>query len=83
MTRRTPREAVAEKERVCCGFWSNDEAAEAMGVGVEVGSREKVCDGWKRVGVERREEKGLEERFDWILGAFCVRGLTLEGWIAG
>lgn len=54
-----------------------------MGVGVEVGSRESVCDGWKRVGVERREEKGLEESSDWILGAFCVRGLTLCSWIAG
>jgi len=37
------------------------------------GSRERVCDGWERVGVERSEEKGLEERLD---GVLVVRGVN-------
>lgn len=81
VARRTPREAVAENERVCCGCWaSSDEAAETMAVGVDVGSREMGWVGWRRVGVDRREEKGRELNADGIVGVFCVNGVTLCSW---
>jgi hypothetical protein len=44
-------------------------------MGVDVGSRERVCDGWKRVGVERSEEKGREEKID---GVLVVCGVNWE-----
>lgn len=43
-----------------------------MGIDV-VNREERVCDGWKRVGVERSEEKGREERID---GVFVVCGVN-------
>lgn len=62
VSRFTPREAVAEKARLCCDCWESIEDTERV-VGVHVdGGREKGCGCWGRTGVERRvEEKGLEE----------------------
>lgn len=79
VTRRTPREAVAEKERVCCDCWASSEETDRLsGVDVDVdGSREGregVCVGWKRVGVERREEKGLEAELE-------TEMLGVDGWV--
>lgn len=44
-------------------------------MGVDVGSRERVCDCWKRVGVEKSEEKGREEKID---GVLVVCGVNWE-----
>lgn len=51
-----------------------------MAVGVDVGSREMGWVGWRRVGVDRREEKGRELNADGIVGVFCVNGVTLCSW---
>lgn len=66
VTRRTPREALAENERDCEGaFWerSEDKGEKAEAVAVVVGERRAPCvrEGWKRVGVESREEKDRDE----------------------
>jgi hypothetical protein len=67
VTRRTPREALAENERDCEGaFWgrSEDKGEKAEAVAVVVGEERRapsVREGWKRVGVERREEKDRDE----------------------
>lgn len=67
VTRRTPREALAENERDCEGdFWerSEDKGEKTEAVAIVVGEERRapsVREGWKRVGVERREEKGRDE----------------------
>lgn len=61
MTRRTPSEAEAEKERAWKGFWARSEDTDEV-IGVV-----RVCYGWKRVGVEKSEEKGRDEMNDGVL----------------
>jgi hypothetical protein len=93
VTRRTPSEALAEKERVCMGVCKEArERMEDSGEGEErvgVVRRPNGC-GWKRVGVERREEKARDdsivEDVSWgIWGSLDRRSSVswMFGWSAG
>jgi hypothetical protein len=88
VTRRTPREALAENDRVCEGaFWerSDDrgEKAVAVAVAVVVGEERRlpsVREAWKRVGVERREEKDRDESIvEGVLGCCGILANLLQG----